>query len=197
MVGISSLDNGLTSGVLDTSQAIQKKQVNDEELIRSKSQSGDTVTISAEAMALLRSKLEEYGAEDPSELNDEQKEDLKGTMDEFAKKHGLDPTKVGGMPPPPGENGQDGPPQGKSEGPPPEGGKGAGGAKGGEAAGGSTETSDEVTDKENEIKEKEEEIEELRLKAGRDEDAAELLKMKQSELALLQNELTLLEQQSA
>ncbi len=195
MVGISSLDIGLASGTLDTSQAVQKKQVNDEELIRSKSQSGDTVTISAEAMALLKSKLEEYGAEDPSELNDEQKEDLKGTMDEFAKEHGLDPSKVGGMPPPPGENGQDGPPQGKGEGPPPEGGKD--GAEGGEAAAGSTEASEEVTDKEDEITEKEDEIEELRLKAGRDEDAAELLKAKQSELALLQSELLLLEQQSA
>ncbi|WP_031480685.1 hypothetical protein [Maridesulfovibrio frigidus] len=194
MVGISSLDSSLTSGVLDTSQAIQTKKVDDEELLNSKTQSGDTVSISAEAMALFSSKLEEYGAENPSELSDEQKEELKGTMDEFAIENGIDPTQVGGMPPPPeggGEGASDSEGEGSSEG------GGAGGATGGEAAQGSTGTSDMISDKEEEIEEKEEEIEELRAKVSEDEDAAEQLKTKQSELALLQSELALLEQQSA
>ncbi|SDK96062.1 hypothetical protein SAMN05660337_1849 [Maridesulfovibrio ferrireducens] len=196
MVGISSLDGSMANGVLDTGQVVKQKQVEDEELIQTKMKSGDTVTISAEAMTLFKSKLDEYGADDPSELSDKQKEDLKGTMDEFAKDHGLDPSKVEGMPPSPGGNGE-GPPEGKGEGPPPEGAKGAGKAKGGEAAQGSTASSDKISDKEKEIEEKEAEIQELRAKSSTDEKAAESLKMKQSELALLQSELTMLKKNSA
>ncbi|MBI9109778.1 hypothetical protein [Maridesulfovibrio ferrireducens] len=196
MVGISSLDGSMANGVLDTGQVVKQKQIEDEELIQTKMKSGDTVTISAEAMTLFKSKLDEYGADDPSELSDKQKEDLKGTMDEFAKDHGLDPSKVEDMPPSPGGNGE-GPPEGKGEGPPPEGAQKSGGAKGGEAAQGSTASSDKIAEKEKEIEEKETEIQELRAKSSTDEKAAESLKMKQSELALLQSELTMLKKNSA
>ncbi|WP_291325965.1 hypothetical protein [Desulfovibrio sp. UCD-KL4C] len=186
MDGILSVDQNITGNSLDTSQAIQKKQVQDEELIKSKTQSGDTVTISAEAMELFKSKLDEFGAEDASELTDEQKDDLKGTMDEFAKKNGLDPSSMKEVQPQ-GAGAESGG-EGQQAG-------GAGGA-GGAAQGGGADP-DDISDKEDEISEIEEEIEELRAKSSSDEEAAEELKSKQVELTLLQAELALLEQQSA
>ncbi|SMF01491.1 hypothetical protein [Desulfovibrio gilichinskyi] len=204
MDGISSIDQSITGSSVDTSQAIQKKQVHDEELIKSKTQSGDTVIISAEAMDLFKTKLDEFGAKDPSELNDKQKNELKGTMDAFAQKNGLDTSNMKEVQPEGAGAKSEGDAQQGSENS--EGSKSnSGGAKGASAggAGGSgaaqgTETdSDEITDKKNEISDAEEEIEELRAKSSSDEKAAEELKTKQVDLALLQAELALLEQQSA
>ncbi|WP_421900341.1 hypothetical protein [Maridesulfovibrio sp.] len=195
MVTIDSLGNSASTGVfkLNQNEPDEQRKAIDERL-----KDGDTVKISAEAMELFKSKMEEYGAKNPGDLTEDQREDLKDTMESFAEKNGIDPENMprpggrpGGMPPggmPP--DGEGGAPGGGKGGQPPA------GAASGAAASSSSESTD-VEDKEDEIEKLESEIQQLRSQATNDEKAAKELKTKEVELAALQAELALLETQSA
>ncbi|MDC7217904.1 MAG: hypothetical protein PQJ28_02655 [Spirochaetales bacterium] len=204
MVTIDSLGNSASTGVFKLNQNEQDEQ---RKAIDERLKDGDTVKISAEAMELFKSKMEEYGAKNPGDLTKDQREDLKDTMESFAEENGIDPENMprpggrpGGMPPggmPP--DGEGGAPGGEKGGQPPTGGAGSNnqaGAAGGAAASSSSESTD-VEDKEDEIEKLESEIQQLRSQATNDEKAAKELKTKEVELAALQAELALLETQSA
>ncbi len=145
----------------------------------------DTVRISDEARALLESKMEEYGADTPDDLSDEQLADLKKTMAEAEGVTDEDrqalAERAGDRPPPMGGGAEAGG-RGERRGPPPK------------KPGGSSGDDDEVDDLKSEISDLEDEIEALRAKAATDEESKEELKSKQTELSLLESELALLEQ---
>ena len=103
MVTIDSLDNSASTGVFKLNQNEQDEQ---RKAIDERLKDGDTVKISAEAMELFKSKMEEYGAENPGDLTKEQHEDLKDTMESFAEENGINPENMprpggrpSGMPP--------------------------------------------------------------------------------------------------
>ncbi|NDV25404.1 hypothetical protein FMR86_01935 [Desulfovibrio sp. JC010] len=199
MVTIDSLGNSSATGVFQLNKNEQEEQ---RKAIDERLKDGDTVKISAEAMELFKSKLEEYGAQNPGDLTKDQKEDLKDTMESFAEENNIDPENMprpggippGGMPP----EGEGGNPGGKQEG---QGGRDRGPGGAGKAGGGqqaaSSDSTDDVEDKEDEIETLQDEITQLRAEATNDEKAAEKLKTKEVELAALQAELALLESQSA
>ncbi|GKT28778.1 hypothetical protein ADUPG1_000858, partial [Aduncisulcus paluster] len=116
MVTIDSLGNSASTGVFKLNQNEQDEQ---RKAIDERLKDGDTVKISAEAMELFKSKMEEYGAENPGDLTKEQHEDLKDTMESFAEENGINPENMprpggrpSGMPPggmpPDGEGGAPG-----------------------------------------------------------------------------------------
>lgn len=197
MIGIDSLDSSSASAMFKLSKMSEEEATRNKPMI-SRDKDGDTVNISAEALDLFKSKMDEYGTKDPGKLTAEQKDDLKETMESFAEENGIDPKNMprpGGMPPagmPPGGDGQGGT-DGEKGGRPSSGSKEAG-AAGGAKGSSSTEESTDVDDKKAEIATTEEEIEQLRGKAGNDEEAAEELKTKQTELLILQAELAQLQQ---
>ncbi|NDV21182.1 hypothetical protein [Desulfovibrio sp. JC022] len=194
MVTIDSLGNSSATGVFQLNKNEQEEQ---RKAIDERLRDGDTVKISAEAMELFKSKMEEYGASNPGDLTKDQKEDLKDTMESFAEENGIDPENM----PRPGRRPGEMPPEGEGGNPGGKGDRGMGGGKqaaaSGAAGGTSSSSSTDVEDKEDEIEELESEIQQLRSEATNDEKAAEKLKTKEVELAALQAELALLESQSA
>ena len=142
----------------------------------------DTIDISNEAKALLKAKMEEYGAMTPGDLSPEEIEDIKKTMAEsevvtVEDKATLD--RIAGMASGEGPRGVGGPPSGGAtgmQGPPPK-------------KGGDQSESDEVTDLEDEIEDLKEEIEELRVSSTKNAEDKEELKAKKVELSILEAEL--------
>lgn len=157
---------------------------------------GDTVAISDEARELLAAKLEEYGARGPGDLTDAEHADLKRTMAEAEGVTDQDRDALDKA----AERGREMAEKGKEEAAeareakaerqgPPSGGQGTSG-----------EDSDDIEDLKDDIDEAEEAIEELSAKAAGDDaeaiEAREELKAKRIDLALLEAELALLEQQA-
>lgn len=64
MVGINSLDSSSTLGVFNLNKTTEELP----KALISGSKDEDTVHISAEAMDLLKSKMDEYGTKAPSEI---------------------------------------------------------------------------------------------------------------------------------
>ena len=207
MIGIDSMDNSSAVGMFQINKTESAEEDRDKPLI-SRDKDGDTVNISREAMELFKSKMDEYGARDPGLLTDDQKADLKETMETFAEENGIDPENMphpDHRPPMQGAEGGQNNSEGsfgekKREESPSGGMGGSGGAPqagaAGAQAGSSSTESDDVEDKEDEIEKLKAEIEQLRSKSGTDDKAAEDLKTKELELATLEAELAMLESQS-
>ena len=154
------------------------------------SDSGDTVTISPEALGLLAAKMTEYDASTMNDLSTEEKDDI---ITALSTAEGLSDKEEQALATAVQGAGKDASADEDGTGAAKAGKQGAGGQSGGSAS--SSEDSDEIEDLEEDIEDLEKEIEELTAKSATDEESKESLKAKRMELSLLEAELALLEQQ--
>ncbi len=160
---------------------------------------GDTVSFSAEALTLLKTKLEEYGAEDPADLSAKERDEIAQAMETAEGVTAQDRESLAQLAATAGQEGaasQDQTGTGtQSEG------QGDGASASGQSGGGSgsaesSDSSDTIEELEQNIEEVKQEIEELQAKAATDEESKEKMKAKQMELSMLEAQLALLESQS-
>lgn len=172
----------MSTGVLNLNRTEAEENETQDNGLISNSKSWDTVEISAEAMELLKAKMEEYGAGDTSELTDEQKSDLQETMENFAEANGSSTEGISVTETTESSTENDEESSGEES--------SASGAAGASGSTGGSDTSDQID-------ELEEQIEKLESKAENDPAAEEQLKAKQNELAQLQSELAELQQEQS
>lgn len=161
------------------------KSVNNGEAFEHTTTSGDTVTISKEALELYSQKMAEYDASSIDELSDDQKNELKQAMTEAGV------TVTGSREAVSGAGGTS--PE-SGDGTSPDNGSGEEAGAAGEASGGGSGGSDKIDKLEEAIKELEQEIQSLTAKAKTDETAAEELDTKRMELLSLKAKLAMLQQ---
>ncbi|WP_320170881.1 FlxA-like family protein [Maridesulfovibrio sp.] len=186
MVSIDLLGGSSSTGIfnLNTVTGTTEESSN---YLESQSSSGDTVEISQEAIELYKAKMAEYGASDLTELSDDQKSELKESLENLADQSGGTLSSV--------SESDDSAETLAGDSESTDGSGSGSAAAGASGSGSSTSSTDQIEELEEQIEELEEEIQELQSKAESDPEAADELKTKQVELAQLQAQLLQLEEE--